>query len=171
MPEKHSISTSPTRSSSLMKRIVCPSVPTTLKLDLIDTLLSIYSTNLTSTHLASALSQLEQYLARFRNRLKPIHALKIKQTLAVLKGLTRVCEKFMLEVKSPDWKGKSKAEMMDGNTLMARVGGGSDQVNIMEMVSYLKESKLARNVSGFAENQAEVAMKNGMCMIIFLGTD
>jgi len=161
MPEKHSISTSPTRLSSLMKRIVCPSFPTSLKLDLIDTLLSIYSTNLTSTHLASALSQLEQYLSRFRNRLKPIHALKIKQTLAVLKGLTKVCEKFMLEVKSPDWKGKSKAEMMDGNTLMARVGGGSDQVNIMDMVSYLKESKLARKVSGFAENQAEVAMKHG----------
>ena len=75
----------------------------------------------------------------------------------------------MLEVKSPDWKGKSKAEMMDGNTLMARVGGGSDQLNIMDMVSYLKESKLARKVSGFAENQAEVAMKNGMYTTPFLG--
>jgi chromosome transmission fidelity protein 1 len=139
--------------------------------DLIDTLLSIYSTNLTSTHLASALSQLEQYLSRFRNRLKPIHALKIKQTLAVLKGLTRVCDKFMLEVRSPDWKGKSKAEMMDGNALMARVGGGSDQVNIMEMVSYLKESKLARKVSGFAENQAEVAMKNGTYISLLMMTD
>lgn len=67
----------------------------------------------------------------------------------------------MQEVKSPGWKGKGKAEMMDGNTLMARVGGGSDQVNIMEMITYLKESKLARKVSGFAEKQAEVAMKNG----------
>jgi chromosome transmission fidelity protein 1 len=54
--------------------------------------------------------------------------------------------------------------MMDGNTLMERVGGGSDQVNLMEMVAYLKESKLARKVSGFAENQAEVAMKNGKYM-------
>jgi len=76
----------------------------------------------------------------------------------------------MQEVKSPDWKGKSKAEMMDGNTLMSRVGGGSDQVNIMEMVSYLKESKLARKVSGFAENQAEAAMKNGTYInLIFMG--
>jgi hypothetical protein len=168
MLEKHSISTLPTRLSSLMKLTVCPSFTTALIPDLIDTLLSIYSTNLTSIHLASALSQLEQYLSRFRNRLKPIHALKIKQTLAVLKGLTRVCDKFMQEVKSPDWKGKSKAEMMDGNTLMSRVGGGSDQVNIMEMVSYLKESKLARKVSGFAENQAEVAMKNGTFISLLL---
>jgi chromosome transmission fidelity protein 1 len=66
-----------------------------------------------------------------------------------------------MAVKSSDWKGKGKAEMMDGNTLMERIGGGSDQVNLMEMVAYLKESKLARKVSGFAENQAEAAMKNG----------
>jgi chromosome transmission fidelity protein 1 len=129
--------------------------------DLIDTLLSIYSTNLSHAHLNSALSQLDQYLARFRNRLKPNHALWIRQTVAVLRGLAKVCEKFLKEVKSLNWKGKGKAEMMDGNTLMSRIGGGSDQVNLMEMVAYLKESKLARKVSGFAENQAETAMKNG----------
>lgn len=58
--------------------------------------------------------------------------------------------------------------MMDGNTLMERVGRASDQVNLMEMVAYLKESKLARKVSGFAENQAEVAMKNGECASVFV---
>lgn len=58
--------------------------------------------------------------------------------------------------------------MMDGNTLMERVGGGSDQVNFMEMVAYLKESKLARKVSGFAENQAEAAMKNGKSVSVFV---
>lgn len=51
--------------------------------------------------------------------------------------------------------------MMDGNTLMTRVGGGADQVNLMEIVSYLRESKLARKVSGFAESQAELAIKKG----------
>lgn len=51
--------------------------------------------------------------------------------------------------------------MMDGNTLMTRVGGGADQVNLMEIVSYLRESKLARKVSGYAESQAELAIKKG----------
>ncbi len=51
--------------------------------------------------------------------------------------------------------------MLDANTLMAKVGGGSDQVNLMELVSYLKESKLARKVSGFAEKTAEVTAKKG----------
>lgn len=129
--------------------------------DLIDTLLSIYSTNLTSNQLRSAQSQLEQYLARFRNRLKPVHALWVRQTLAVLKGLAGVCQTFLAATKSSDWKGKGKAEMIDGNTLMARVGGGADQVNLVEMVAYLKESKLSRKVSGFAESEAEAASKKG----------
>lgn len=45
--------------------------------------------------------------------------------------------------------------MLDTNGLMSRIGRGSDQVNLVEMVKYLKESKLARKVSGFAEKTAE----------------
>lgn len=51
--------------------------------------------------------------------------------------------------------------MLDTNLLMSRIGGGNDQVNLMELVAYLKESKLARKVSGFAEQTAETAAKNG----------
>ncbi|ORY29962.1 helicase C-terminal domain-domain-containing protein [Naematelia encephala] len=120
--------------------------------NLIDTLLSIYSTTVTSAHLSAAAAQLTQYLQRFQSRLKPVHALWIKQTLAVVQGLQRVSETFVKD------HGK-KAEMIDANTLMRRVGGSSDQVNLVEMVKYLKESKLARKVSGFAEKIAEAAMK------------
>lgn len=65
----------------------------------------------------------------------------------------KVCEKTA--------SAKSKAEMLDANTLMDRVGGGSDQVNLMELVSYLKESKLGRKVSGFAERTAEIVASKG----------
>ena len=51
--------------------------------------------------------------------------------------------------------------MLHANALMDRVGGGSDQVNLMELVAYLKESKLARKVSGFAEKTAEIAALTG----------
>lgn len=51
--------------------------------------------------------------------------------------------------------------MLDANALMERVGGGSDQVNLMELVKYLKESKLARKVSGFAEKTAETIAVKG----------
>ena len=126
--------------------------------DLIDTLLSIHSTTLTSTHILSAISQLQQYLQRFRNRLKPIHALWVRQTLSVLQGLGKVAEGVISQAGVME---KAKAEMMDANTLMAKVGGGSDQVNLVELVTYLKESKLARKVSGFAEKAEEAAAMQG----------
>ena len=50
---------------------------------------------------------------------------------------------------------------MDTNGLMNKVGGASDQVNLIEMVKYLKESKLARKVSGFAEKIAEETVQKG----------
>lgn len=98
-------------------------------------------------------------MARFKNRLKATHALWIRQTLSVLQGLVRVCE-GSLEAAAKD-KGTFKPEMMDTITLMNRVGGGTDQVNLVEMVAYLKESKLARKVSGFTERTAEELQKKG----------
>lgn len=126
--------------------------------DLIDTLLSIYSTSLTSSHLVSAISQLQQYLDRFQNRLKSTHSLNIRQTLSVLHGLVKVCENVIMGAKANP---KAKPDMLSTNTLMARIGGGSDQVNLIEMVRYLKESKLARKVSGYTEHAEEVSAKKG----------
>ncbi|KAK8869549.1 hypothetical protein IAR55_000116 [Kwoniella newhampshirensis] len=126
--------------------------------NLIDTLLTIHSTAITSTNLANAISQLQQYLRRFRSRLKPVHALWIRQVLTVLQGLVRVCEVFVQDRKTAlNGQVKTKSEMLNANELMERVGGGSDQVNPMELVAYLKESKLARKISGFSEHVAEQA--------------
>jgi chromosome transmission fidelity protein 1 len=135
-----------------------------LQSDLIDTLLSIYSTSLSSIQLSSAIAQLKQYLARFRSRFKPVHALWIRQTLSVLAGLVKVCDDTIKAVASDP---KAKQEILEANALMTRVGGGIDQVNLMEMVKYLKESKLARKVSGYVEHTAEEgALKGRLIMLI-----
>jgi chromosome transmission fidelity protein 1 len=102
--------------------------------------------------------------------------------LGVLQGLVKVCEGFLSggsgggrdnqeTGKTTADKGKAqeiakgkrgqKSEMVDANTLMGRLGGGGDQVNLMELVAYLKESKLARKVSGFAEQLQEDANLKG----------
>ncbi|KJE05212.1 chromosome transmission fidelity protein 1 [Cryptococcus gattii NT-10] len=133
--------------------------------NLIDTILSIYSTTLTSVNLANALSQLRQYLQRFKSRLKSKHSLWIQQVLSLLQGLIRVCDKFIQDSKSQAKGdkpvGMPKTEVIDANTLMRRIGGGSDQVNPVELVAYLKESKLARKISGFSEHVVEQAsLKN-----------
>lgn len=81
-----------------------------------------------------------------------MHALWIRQTLGVLTGLSKLCDEIIASAKDGT---KVKGEMIDANGLMSRVGRGTDQVNLVEMVRYLKESKLARKVSGFAEKSAE----------------
>lgn len=119
--------------------------------NLIDTILGIYSATLPASHISRAAAQLTQYLHRFRSRLKPRHALMIQQTLTVLRGLVGVCAAVE--------KGKEGSEMMDVNTLMGRVGRSADAVNLLELVGYLKESKLARKVSGYAESLEEKEQK------------
>jgi chromosome transmission fidelity protein 1 len=119
--------------------------------NLIDTILGIYSASLPANHVSSAASQLTQYLQRFRSRLKPRHSLMIQQTLTVLRGLVSVCSTFA--------KGKEASEMMDVNALMGRVGRSADAVNLLELVGYLKESKLSRKVSGYAESLEEKEQK------------
>jgi chromosome transmission fidelity protein 1 len=99
-----------------------------------------------------------QYLQRFKNRLKPVHALWIRQALSVLQGFARLCEEAIEDVST----GKvGKADISNANALMGKIGRGSDQVNLVELVKYLKDSKLARKISGFAEKTAEEAALKG----------
>ena len=127
--------------------------------DLIDTLLSIHSTTITHGRLSTAVSQVQQYLSRFQKRLKPVHAVWIRQTLAVLQGLEQVCVEFLKS--NPEHRSGPgrvlKSEILNVNDLVARAGRGSDQINLMEMLKYLKDSKLARKISGFVERSAELA--------------
>lgn len=71
-----------------------------------------------------------------------------------------MCESHAAATAKEKAKGGG-AEMLDTVQLMSRLGGSNDQVNLMEMVKYLKESKLARKVSGFAEKTAEDLAKKG----------
>lgn len=105
--------------------------------------------------MSNAAAQLTQYLARFRSRLKPRHALWISQTLTVLRGLGKVCDNYAIDAGTD--KAKAKGELLDVNALMARVGGAGDAVNLIELVRYLKESKLSRKVSGYTESLEEAA--------------
>jgi chromosome transmission fidelity protein 1 len=143
----------------------------TLKLivDLIDTLLSIHSISFPLQQIKTALLQLETYLARFRTRLKPVHALWVGQAVTLLRGLVRIATAWAEESST-----RQKEEMLDVNELMRRVGGSGDQINLVALVAYLKESKLARKVSGYAERQAERARAKGeqsACQLIRIRAD
>ena len=57
--------------------------------NLIDTITSVHSIEVTLSHLTCAHSQLQHYLNKFKKRLKPENLLAIKQILFILKCLVR----------------------------------------------------------------------------------
>lgn len=134
-------------------------------IDLIDTLLSIHSISFPLQQIKTALGQLETYLARFRSRLKPVHALWVGQAVSLLRGIVKTTIAWAEEST-----GRHREEMLDVNELMRRVGGSGDQINLVALVGYLKDSKLARKVSGYAERQAERARAKGVCPSFLLLT-
>ncbi len=126
--------------------------------DLIDTLLSIYSVSLPLSHLITALTQLRTYHDRFKSRLKPLHALHIVQTLTVISGLISAIQ----GLGGPDSTDHAKKDKLcKVNELTTTLEGGADLVNLVDLVRYLKESKLARKVSSYVEKTIEEAESPG----------
>jgi chromosome transmission fidelity protein 1 len=80
--------------------------------------------------------------------------------VAVVKGLIDIAATWA----GPDGSDKStrtaKEELFRINDLMNQMKGGADQVNIVSLCRYLKESQLARKISGYAEKLAEDAKEN-----------
>lgn len=125
--------------------------------DLIDTILSIHSQTLTLPQLVLAQTQLKTYLLRFRSRLKGRNAVYLKQMLLILTGLIELCTRW--EAASPTsgstGKAASVGEMMLVGEVIKGMGRGLDQVNLLEVVRYLKESRIAVKVSGYSEKLLE----------------
>ncbi|KIJ54966.1 hypothetical protein M422DRAFT_241049 [Sphaerobolus stellatus SS14] len=117
--------------------------------NVIDTLLSIHTTSLTSSTLTTSITQLSTYLSRFRKRLSPIHGLHLRRLLRFLAALKTYMEK---------WKDSgAKQEIMAASKLMECLGSGVDGVNLLEIEAYLKKSKIARKISGYSDMVAEKA--------------
>jgi chromosome transmission fidelity protein 1 len=76
--------------------------------------------------------------------------------MAILAGLIKACQEWAAENG-----GKVKETMIKVNDLVAKLGGGGDQVNLVGLVDYLKASHLARKVSGYAEKRAMDAAQKG----------
>lgn len=100
------------------------------------------------------------YLQNFKNRLKSEHALHVKQMVAVVGGLIDVASTWAGETVDGNSTKTAKEELFRINDLMNQMKGGADQVNIVSLCRYLKDSQLARKISGYAEKIAEDASAN-----------
>ncbi|KAJ9095611.1 hypothetical protein QFC21_005482 [Naganishia friedmannii] len=119
--------------------------------NLIDTLLSIHSVSISLERLGIALGQLDVYLRKFKNRLKPEHSLHVKQMTAMVRGLIDVASAWASQDNDSTTSYSAKEELFSINDLTNKMKGGADQINIVSLCRYLKDSQLARKISGYAE--------------------
>ncbi|KAF9257517.1 DNA repair helicase [Marasmius fiardii PR-910] len=119
--------------------------------NLISTLLSLSTNRLTLRTLRIALSQVGVYVAKFRNRLSPQNLLHLKKLATFLDSL----KKFMVDWQQHAISHPSKAEVLTGTEFLERLGSRVIGLNTLAIEKYLKTSKIARKIAGYAEKQAE----------------
>ncbi|KAJ3917495.1 helicase C-terminal domain-containing protein [Lentinula edodes] len=126
--------------------------------NLIPTLLSLSTVHLSLPLLQTALYQVTTYVTRFRNKLNPANLVQLKRLLAFLDALARYSGEWR------DMRQKSQQlevqEVLTPAELIERMGRKVLGLNMLEIVNYLKKSKIARKISGYAEKLIEQAEKD-----------
>ncbi|KAG5648406.1 hypothetical protein DXG03_004980 [Asterophora parasitica] len=133
--------------------------------NLISTLLSLSTTHLPFTTLATSFMQVCTYVSKFRNRLGPANLLHLKRLVVFLDAL----KKYVLEwresrIAKPATArtGMStqteKVEVMTAVELLERLGRKASGINLLEIEKYLRSSKVARKIAGYSDKEVE---KNG----------
>lgn len=123
--------------------------------------MSIHSLAIPLSRFQTAHAQLKTYITRFKSRLKPIHVLHVQQALVVLSGIIKACDIWAATGAGNKGPTGKKEELFKTNDLAGMLKDGADQVNLVALVGYLKESHLARKISGYAEKVAIKAATKG----------
>lgn len=138
--------------------------------DLISTLLSLSTTRLPLRTLSTARQQLSVYVSRFRTRLSTDHALHLTRLMGLLDALERYADEWRkaqeggpgapssqldsdrsAEQRSGEkgnpGSGKTRGqgvEVMTPGELLQRLGRKSEGVNLLEVETYLRSSKVCQ---------------------------
>jgi chromosome transmission fidelity protein 1 len=104
--------------------------------------------------LSTSLQQLSAYYSRFRTRLSATHGLHIKRLVALLKELQTYCTRWQTDARAQK---SASAEVMKVGELLGRLNKNVEGINLLEISDYLKKSKIARKINGYAEKVAAKA--------------
>ncbi|KAJ3556498.1 hypothetical protein NP233_g11962 [Leucocoprinus birnbaumii] len=125
--------------------------------NLIPTLLSLSTIRLPFNTLDTSLQQVCTYVSKFRTRLSATNMVHLKRLVVFLDAL----KKFLLQWKESRCtellKAGGKIEKIDVLTvaeLLERMGRKAAGINLLEVEGYLKKSKIARKISGYADKQS-----------------
>ncbi|EEB91075.1 hypothetical protein MPER_10632, partial [Moniliophthora perniciosa FA553] len=132
--------------------------------NLISTLLSLSTTRLTLQTLQTSFTQVGIYVSKFRNRLSAQNMLHLKRLVAFLDAL----RKYLSEWKANNLSSSRKAEVLNTAELLERLGRRIIGLNMLAIEQYLKSSKIARKIAGYAEKVSE-RDAGGVFVIHFIG--
>ena len=110
--------------------------------NLMDAISNIHSVIITQSQLERSKAILNIYLQKFRNKLKGKNRTYVVQVARVIDSLSSFLNQ---NAQNP----RLSEAVVKVSDLMA--GKGADQVNVHKLIRYLKESKLARKVEGYAK--------------------
>ncbi|GAA5984350.1 hypothetical protein JCM11641_006192 [Rhodosporidiobolus odoratus] len=113
--------------------------------NLIDSILSLHSTAVTTSQLFTIRQALLTYIQKFRSRFTGLNAAYLKQLALLLKGLSDFAEAWA--------KAGKREEMVQVGSVFRAVGSGAlDQINLRKLDEYLQTSKIARKIGGYVDS-------------------
>ncbi|KII90522.1 hypothetical protein PLICRDRAFT_697066 [Plicaturopsis crispa FD-325 SS-3] len=128
--------------------------------NLISTLLSLSAVRLSMQTLTTSLEQVSIYYSKFRDRLSARHALHIKRLVAFLTALKAYAVEWGENSHVGSKKATDKTEVMTVGDFVQRLGRKVEGINLLEIEAYLRESKIARKISGYSDKAAIKAAGN-----------
>ena len=113
--------------------------------DLIPTLLSLSTNVLSYSSLTVSLQQVCTYVQRFKNRLSAANMLHLKRLVVFLDALKKAASEWrdqrVAALKNKQQK-LEKSEVLTVVDFMGRLGKKASSINLLEIESYLKKSKV-----------------------------
>ncbi|KAL0576051.1 ATP-dependent DNA helicase chl1 [Marasmius crinis-equi] len=125
--------------------------------NLISTLLSLSTTRLPFRTLQTSLSQVAIYVTKFRKKLSAQNLLHLKKLATFLDAL----KKYLVEWQSEATKHPHRTEVLNAAEFLERIGRRAVGLNMLAIEKYLKTSKIARKIAGYADKQAEKESNQG----------
>ncbi|MEJ1281683.1 hypothetical protein NN561_012633 [Cricetulus griseus] len=117
--------------------------------NLIDTITSIYSTEVNGSQLCQAYSQLLQYMERYGKRLKAKNLMYIKQTLYLLERFVAVLGGNVRQNPRTQSLLHTGSELKSINDFLFQ--SQVDNINLFKVQRYLEKSMISRKLFGFTE--------------------
>ncbi|QRV77770.1 chromosome transmission fidelity protein 1 [Ceratobasidium sp. AG-Ba] len=135
--------------------------------NLIDTILAVHTLPVSGSVLRVSRTQVDIYRSKFRTRLKTRHTIHLTRLSVLLGALLAFAESWLNGTVTAGAKERPEGantkkklpqeEMFGVAEFLQMLGAHAENINPLEIEKYLRESKIARKISGYSDKLADAA--------------